>query len=105
MFLAKTALFSTKSRFFAHLVKYRRAKRNIDEELRLFRGLPEANYLRLHFVCLRLFRVCLSEAFFDKKTMAETCEAKLSTFTLNFQLINTMVYDSYTEKWAVFDQN
>ena len=30
--------------------------------------------------------------------MAETCEAKISTFTLIFQLINIMVYDSYVEK-------
>ena len=36
--------------------------------------------------------------------MAETGEAKLSTFTLIFQLINIMVYDSYVEKQAIFDK-
>ena len=36
--------------------------------------------------------------------MAEPGEAKLSTFTLIFQLINIMVYDSYVEKQAIFDK-
>lgn len=34
--------------------------------------------------------------------MTEPVEAKLST--LNFQLINIMVYDSYVEKQAIFDK-
>lgn len=42
--------------------------------------------------------------FSTKKMLAEPGEAKLSTFTLIFQLINIMVYDSYVEKKAIFDK-
>lgn len=46
----------------------------------------------------------VARGVFRQKKMAEPGEAKLSTFTLIFQLINIMVYDSYVEKKAIFDK-
>ena len=78
------AIFYQISFFLAHLVKYRRVKRNIDEELRLFRGCPRqttSDYTL--FVCGNL-EFASPRRFSTKKMLAEPVEAKLSTFTLIF---------------------
>ena len=43
-------------------------------------------------------------AIFDKKRWLSLAKPKFQLSTLNFQFINIMFYDSYTEKWAVFDK-